>query len=406
MSKTPYWPLCADVFTFRDKFKISKFLFTERIWTYGAHVRAYEEMWEKYLQGYGQKTHAIMASSGSTANELIAMRRKWELQKEGRWPKANKVIVPVNTWISSVSPWINLGFEPVFVDVESHNLNVGPEALSRAFAAHEPGTIGTVFYTALLGFFGDLFACKEVAESHGARFLMDNCEASFSSIQDNDGWNTWDVKLCSFTTCSTSVFYSHFTTSGTEGGLIFTQNDEEAEWFRMARNHGMTRGMPDSYKNPKVSPDFDFYLMGSNYRSSNLQAYMASLDFERGLALSDHRKYMFHIFQSLAWDGKKSKIRLFQNGPIKGVAVPLAIPIVCEDEAKKNRVEGYLKARGVMTRPIIGGNLLRHTAFAGYGNPEDFPVADHAHHCGLYIGLHKNVTEKMVTDIAFNIAKL
>lgn len=337
MSKTPYWPLCADVFTFRDKLKISKFLFTERIWTYGAHVRAYEEMWEKYLAGY-EKTHTIMVSSGSTANELIAMRRKWELQKEGRWPKANKVIVPVNTWVSSVSPYINLGFEPVFVDVESHNLNVGPEALSRAFAAHEPGTIGTVFYTALLGFFGDLFACKEVTENHGARFLMDNCEASFSSIQDNDGWNTWDVKLCSFATCSTSVFYSHFTTSGTEGGLIFTQNDEEAEWFRMARNHGMTRGMPDSYKNPKVSPDFDFYLMGSNYRSSNLQAYMAFLDFERGLALSDHRRRMFEAFQTLAWD-HKSKIRLFHNGSVKGTAVPLAIPIVCEDEAKKNRVE-------------------------------------------------------------------
>lgn len=401
MKSQPYWPLCADVFTFSDKLKISKFLFTERIWTYGEHVRTYEKMWEDYLWN---DTKAIMVSSGSTANELIALRRKWELQQAGRWPKSSKVIFPVNTWISSVSPWINLGFEPVFVDVEEHNLNASAERLLVTFDEHEKGSIGTVFYTALLGFFGDLHDCKRVTEANGARFLMDNCEASFSEIEDSDGWNTWNVKLGSFATCSTSIFYSHFTTSGSESGLIFTQDQDEADWYRMARNHGMTRGMPEKYKNPDVNGDFDFYLMGSNYRSSNLQAYMASLDFERGLGLSDHRCIMFELFQSnLPFRGQ---FRYIHNGVVNGKVVPLAIPIVCKDEATKNRAEGYLKARGVMTRPIIGGNLLRHTAFKGYGNPKDYPVADHSHRCGFYIGLHKNVTEEMVMDIAAGISKL
>jgi CDP-6-deoxy-D-xylo-4-hexulose-3-dehydrase len=386
---------------------IAKFLFAEKIWTYGQHVRNYEQIWERYLKFFPDKTYAIMVSSGSTANELIAMRRKWELQRVDEWPRRNKVIFPVNTWISSVSPWINLGFEPVFVDVEKHNLNVLSDALAKAFSGSELGSIGTVFYTALLGFFGDLEKCKKVTEDNGARFLMDNCEASFSEVGETDGWNKWAKPICAFATCSTSIYVSHFTTSSTEGGLIFTQNEEEAEWFRMARNHGMTRGMPDQYKNPKVNPDFDFYLMGSNYRSSNLAAYMASLDFERGSALSTHRRTIWETFSSelLRADTKK-EFWFLRQPPGEDIVVPLAIPIVTKTPEKKARIEGYLKAKGVMTRPIIGGCLLHHTAFQGYGNPEDYPVANHAHHCGLYIGLHKDVTVDMARKLAREIASL
>lgn len=396
------WPLCADVFTFRDKLKISKFLFTEKIWTYGKHIRRYEKRWEQELVGF-PKSHAIMVSSGSAANELIALRRKWELQQAGEWPKRNKVLFPVNTWISSVSPWINCGFEPVFMDVQPNNMNSDSTDILKAFEKYP--NIGTVFYTALLGFFGDLWQCMEVCEKHNVRFLMDNCEASFSTIlDDRDLWNHWYVSLCSLTTCSTSIFYSHFTTSGTEGGLIFTQSEEEADWFRMARNHGMTRGMPEKYKNKDVNPDFDFYLMGSNYRSSNLQAYMASLDFERAIKFNEERCIAWSRFNDALF-GHREKFKWIFNNQ-KGSVVPLAIPIVATTPEFKNKAEGYLKARGVMTRPIIAGNLLRHTAFKQYGNPEDFPVADHFHKCGLYIGLHKNVTKQMIKELTDGLKTL
>ncbi len=61
---------------------------------------------------------------------------------------------------------------------------------------------------------------------------------------------------------------------------------------------------------------------------------------------------------------------------------------------------------GIEHRPIVGGNLLRHTAFKDYGNPDDYPVAQWAHDCGLYIGLHEGVTEKMVVELAKKLNKL
>lgn len=385
-----YWPLCADVFTVLDKIKIAYFLFTERIWTYGEWVKKYEEKWSKY-----SGVHAIMVSSGSTANELIALRRKWELQKSGDWPRRNRVVFPVNTWISSVSPWINAGFEAVFTDIDPDNLNMMSQNLRPVLDKDPDNHIGTVFYTSLLGFYGDLSNITMLCNSHNARFLMDNCESSFTNVNEVGGG-----RIVSYATSSTSIFYSHFTTSGTEGGIIFTSNDEEADWFKMARNHGMTRGMPDHYKNPNVHPSFDFWMIGSNYRSSNLQAYMASLDFDRAKKFSETKRYKIcRVFHS---NLNMSKYATMYGLDYYGV-VPLAIPILCRTRDQRIKVETYLKTRGVETRPIIGGCLLAHTAFKGYGDPKDFPNAMWSHQCGLYIGIHQNVTIDMAAKLALDL---
>lgn len=400
MSDKIYWPLCADVFTIWDKIKISWFLFTERIWTYGKWVKKYENMWEKE---FGCK-HAIMVSSGSTANELIALRRKWELQETGEWPKRKKVICPVNTWISSVSPFIYSGYEIVFSDVTRGNFNISADILREILNKDIDKEIGTVFYTALLGFHQDLIKCKELTEAHGARFLMDNCEASFSRfVKFENGQNKFN-SILNLVTCSTSIFYSHFTTSGTEGGLIFTQDDEEANWYRMMRSHGLTRGMPEKYKNPNVNQEFDFALIGTNYRSSNLQAYMASLDFGRAVKFSGMRCLLMLEFIRRISSSYRSLFSL--DDLAGGLTVPLAIPITCRSQDHRREVEKYLKDSGVVTRPIIGGCLLAHTAFKRYGDINDFPIAKELHECGLYVGLNKNVTSDMVKKLAEDLNKI
>lgn len=396
MSKKYNWPLCADVFSFWDKVKISKFLFTEKIWTYGEWVKKYEQMWSNFLHG----SHVIMVSSGSAANELIALRRKWELQQAGDWPRRNKVVAPCNTWISSVSVWINAGYEVVFTDVAPHNLNMTSEHLKEVFAKDLNKEIGTVFYTALLGFFGDLHECKRLTEEHGARFLMDNCEATLSGIATHlPGENT---NLLNFCTSSTSLFFSHFVVSGTEGGLIVTQDEEEANFYRMMRSHGLTRGMPDKYKNKAVSPDFDFALMGSNYRSSNLQAYMASLDFERGIKYC--RNERMKIFRAF-YDNLNDNYEMFyQVEP--GYITPLAIPIICKTDELKIKLELFCKLMGIATRPVIGGVLCEHTAFKGLCDSADYPVALNTHKRGLYIGINKNVTVEMAFNLAQDLNRL
>lgn len=398
MTKPLNWKLSVSPFTLADKARISAFLFTEPMWTYGKHVRDYERLWERQ---FGVK-HAIMVSSGSTANELIALHRKHELVAAGQWPAKNRVVFPVNTWISSVSVWVNLGFEPVFMDVSPDNLNATYDDVLAGLKAE--GAL-TLFYTALLGFHNDLDAIKNLCVRHGVRFLMDNCEASFSSTQwpIDAPWGemmpkcrTAPASLLSLTTCSTSIFFSHFTTSGTEGGLIFTENDDEADWYRMARSHGLTRGMPDRYKNPNVNADFDFYLMGSNYRSSNLQAYMASLDFQRAYdwSMANRRQLFRAVNDNLSTD----LFDRFQPGASASdheLSIPLSLPIMAKTPEIRARVQLRLAELGCLCRPLVAGSLLRHSAFKGYGDPTTFPVADHSHSSHLYVGLNPSITLDM-----------
>jgi len=405
------WPLQVPTFTWKDKLKISKWLFTEDRWTQGKYVEDYEKTWSKYVGG----AHVIMVSSGSTANELIALRRKWELegyggQFESIFNQKKKVLFPACTWISSISPWINIGFEPAFMDI-GRNLNSFSEDVEKALKADTNREIGTVFYTTLLGFAGDLEKIANVCRDYKVELLLDNCESSFSWKQfGTNGWDDYYSHFCNYATSSTSIYFSHLTTSGTEGGLIFCKGDEEADWYRMMRSHGMTRGMPEHYKNPNVDPMFDFYYMGSNYRSSNLQAYMASLDFERALKFCKKRKDISLTFSSNL-DGGKFDSLVHHPMESEGAYTPMVLPIIVRKNINRpdliNKVKGYLTACGVEYRPIVGGNLLHQTAFKKYGfKPEDFPNAEWIHHNGIYIGLHHKVTYEMVKDLAKEISEL
>lgn len=177
--------------------------------------------------------------------------------------------------------------------------------------------------------------------------------------------------------------------------MIFCHTNMEANWYRMARNHGMTRGMPDFYKNADVDPRFDFYCMGSNHRTTNLAAYMASLDFNRARAFSSRRQELSLRF-SYKLDGEKFER---PHRHIDG-EVPLVLPIVAKRSGIIEKVKHTLDALGVESRPIVGGNMLRHTALGMQDYAKDFPRAEHIHENGVYIGLHRGVTNDMIDRVA------
>jgi len=383
--RTMNWPLAVSNFTPLDKLKIGWWLLKEDHWSQGDWVREYEETWEDYTGA----PYAIMVSSGSAANFLIAQRRKAELVESGEWPHRNKVVFPVVNWISAVSPWIQQGFHPVFIDVSS-NLCSSSDQVSAAL--HEKD-IAAVFYTTLLGLSGYLENIKRTCEYHGVPLYLDNCESSFSLEGERH--------FCNFVTSSTSFYFSHHTSGNQEGGMIFCQTAEEACFYRMARNHGMTRGMPDAYKNVDAHPHFDFYLLGSNHRSSNLLAYMASLDFKRALAFIPKRQAMSAQFT------EELDPKLYESPHLAlRNCVPLALPIVCKQSGRIEKVRKLLDKLRVEHRPIVGGNLLKHTAFRGYGKAKQFKRACHIHDNGLYIGLTTGVTTRMVADLACELNRL
>ena len=68
----------------------------------------------------------------------------------------------------------------------------------------------------------------------------------------------------------------------------------------MARNHGMVRSLPKSaqpsYKNWFVDERFDFNLLGSNFRTTDINAYIGLLDFQRRDYYLQQRQYLYNLF--------------------------------------------------------------------------------------------------------------
>jgi CDP-6-deoxy-D-xylo-4-hexulose-3-dehydrase len=398
--------------TFLDELKIGKFLLTNDKWTVGPEIEKYEKKWSEYT---GCK-YVVMVHSGSAANELIALRRRDQLVRQGKWiPGQNKVLFNVVNWISSISPFSNLSFKPVFVDVELSNLNPSVAQIEEKLKSDRE--IKTVFYTTLLGQSCDLEKLIILCEAYEVELLLDNCESSFSweIFNKDDPFCHQKVHFCNLTLSSTSVYASHYTSGLQEGGLIFCQDEETYDWMRMMRNHGMTRGMPEKYRNSLVDPSFDFNVMGSNYRTTNLIAYMHSLDFDRSLKWSEgyRRNIAGQFYATLCFGDLKPCVKFLYpmfNNSDTDKHIPLALPIIkhpnCQDSELIGRVKGYLSAVGVGYRGLVGSNLLYHTAFQGLGNPKDYPNADYLHHNSIYIGLHAGVDSKMAVSLAKELSKL
>ena len=80
--------------------------------------------------------------------------------------------------------------------------------------------------------------------------------------------------------------------------------------------------------------------------------------------------------------------------------VPLVLPIVAKRSGIIQKVKKTLDSLGIESRPIIGGNMLRHTALGLQDEAHEYPRAEHIHDNGLYIGLHRGVTPEMVSELS------
>lgn len=384
------WPLNTSHFTWSDRIKLASFFLNpNKRWTMDAEVRAYEKEMAEYV---GVK-YAVFVSSGSTANTILAM---WLKEKNTR----KKIIFPSTTWITSISPFIREGFEPVFVDVDMDDLSLDLKKTEEILKKDKE--IGCIFPTSLLGFTPDLFKLWDLGNDYCTEVMMDNCENTFGSYGDKI---SHEINVSALFTSTTSTYFGHQLQS-IEGGFIFTNSEEQYEYFLMARNHGMVRSLPKGkqvkYSNGAVNPLFDFRYLGNNFRNSDVHALAGRLDFKRIHSYIKARKMLYNVF-STSLDPKKYMLpKQFSDRE----HVAFCLPIISKEKRNVRPLIQECEKMGIETRPIISGNLLRQTCFKKYGNSSDFPNSEHLHQHGFYVGLHPKIHWKQVSKLADHLNKL
>lgn len=395
-------PLNINDFSFLDRLKICKFfLNSKNRWTQDKYVQKYEEKTREYVDSI----FSVYVSSGSSANQLICQYVKDKLIQNKEWNKRKRVIISSVTWQTNVSVWVREGFEPIFLDINLNDFCFDYKNLEEYLEKNNE-YVAAVFPTSVLGFTPDIEKLNFLQKKYPLiKFALDCCENFLGEFNDKN--------VCNFFTSSTSCFFAHQITNGTEGGFIFTNNYDEYRYFLLARAHGLLRNFipyenkfSTNYLNPQQNPlvdsQFDFQILSSNYRSSDIAAFMGLLNFNKIKNNKNHRIYIYNIFKRFI-DREKYYLPNVRN---KCLDIPFCLPIICKNENQKKEVIKVLNNLKIEYRSFISGNMLRQLPYQNFGNYKDFTNAEYINNCAIYIGLHPKVKEKQILELTKELNKI
>ncbi|NCA82486.1 MAG: DegT/DnrJ/EryC1/StrS aminotransferase family protein [Opitutae bacterium] len=366
-------PLMANNITAEDRAAVIEFLKGDPILTQASNVRAFEQEWSAWL---GVR-HSVFVNSGASAN-FITMAALRHLHGPG------EVIVPTLTWVSDISSVLAAGHKPVFMDVNPRTLAMDPRQVG---AALNPNT-RAVFLTHCQGFDGlDDALLAELQKRH-IPLIEDVCESHGATHRGQ--------KAGSFGLASNFSFYFAHHMSTIEGGMVCTDDEDFHQAARMLRSHGMVRESdnPEFRKkwedaSPDLNPKFIFAWPTGNYRSTEINAVIGRSQLKRLDANNRRRTENFQLFLSLL-----DPALYWTDFQVEG-SVNYAFNLVMNkpDEALRDRLMAAMDAHGIEHRrgSAGGGNQLRQPYLAGIAPekadiPRLFPVIDHIHFFGFYIG--------------------
>ena len=349
------------------------------ILTQSVEVERFETAWSEWL---GVK-HSVFVNSGSSANfiTMAALRARFG---EG------EIIVPTLTWVSDIASVLAARFEPVFVDIDRRTLGMDP---AQVIDRLSPRT-RAVFLTHVLGYNALTAGLRDELARRGIALIEDTCESYGATFEGR--------KLGTFGLASNFSFYYAHHMSTVEGGMISTDDPELYETCRMLRAHGMVREAKSpairaayAERHPDLNPDFIFAYGGFNARGTEIQAAMGRSQLKRLDASNERRRANLARFLG-GLDPDVYQTDFAVEGSCNyAFTVVLRKP----DEVLRDRVMETLRAARVEFRKGTagGGNQLRQPYLRHLGlDPTAFPVVDHVHFFGFYIGNYPDLQAEKI----------
>ncbi len=364
--------------------------------TMGSEVKKFESKMSKYL---GVK-HFVMVNSGSSANLLMIEALMRPTIYRPRLNPGDSVLVPAIAWPTTIWPLIQLGLNPLFVDVDPNTLALDLDAAQRLIESSRIPVKG-IFPIHPLGYAIPPSMLNEFVAKNDLVLINDVCESLGSW---NEGKHAGTTGLAS----SFSFYFSHHITT-MEGGGIATDDDAFADDLRSMRSHGWSRDRADvSTWNSQVSNNdskFLFVSTGYNVRPMEIQAAIGSLQIDELESFVDKRR---EIAQRVchALSGTKLSVigkNAFQSAESMKTNSWMLIPIKINGDSIAERKELILNTLAkleIETRPVLTGNFLSQPAIQRITrhavDPKSFKAATEITESAFLVGAHHDLTEEQI----------
>lgn len=374
----------------------------------------YTVEFEKKLAEYLHVRYAALVNSGSSANLIAFMTLTSPLLGERRVKRGDEVITVAAGFPTTVTPVIQYGAVPVFVDVTIPQYNIDVARLEEAYSEKTKA----VMIAHTLGNPFDLAAVKAFCDRHGLWLVEDNCDALGTRYTMNGG----EKFTGTVGDIGTSSFYPpHHMTMG-EGGAVYTDNPLLNKIIRSMRDWGRDcvcasgqdnlcghrfdrqyGELPLGYDHKYVYSHF-----GYNLKATDLQAAIGCAQIEKFPSFVEKRRHNFERLHK-ALEGLEDRLILPEAAPNSRPSW-FGFLITCKEGTDRNKVVQYVESRGVQTRMLFAGNLIKHPCFdemraegKGYRVVGDLTNTDRIMRDTFWVGVYPGMNDEMIDYMAKTI---
>ena len=367
----------------------------------------YTQQFEKQLAEYLKVPNCLLVNSGSSANLLAFMALTSPLLEDRAVKRGDEVITVAAGFPTTVTPILQFGAVPVFVDVTIPQYNIDVSMLEQALSSKTKA----VMLAHTLGNPFDLQAVKSFCAAHNLWLIEDNCDA-LGSKYTIDGVSKFTGTIGDI---GTSSFYPpHHMTMG-EGGAVYTANPLLNKIMLSMRDWGRDCICPSGKDNlcgkrfDKQYGDLPFgydhkYVyshFGYNLKATDMQAAIGCAQLEKFPSFVERRK---HNYRRL-YEGLKQ----LQDKLILPEPAPNSDPswfgflITCQNGVNRNKIVRHLESNNIQTRMLFAGNLVKHPCFdemrksgTGYRVAGALEATDRIMNDTFWIGVYPGMTDEMV----------
>lgn len=367
-----------------------------------------EEFEKEFAKWIGIK-HAHLVNSGSSANLIaISVLTSPELG-ERRIKKGDEVITVACGFPSTISPILQNGAVPVFVDVTIPQYNIDVTKLEAARSEKTKAVI--VAHT--LGNPFDLKVVREFCQKYNLWLIEDNCDA-LGSKYTIDGvtkyTGTWgDI--------GTSSFYPpHHMTMG-EGGCVYTDNPLLSRLILSFRDWGRSCVCPsgkDNFCGHRFDGQFGLLPVGYDHKYvySHFGYNLKVTDMQAAIGCAQLKKFPSFIKKRRHnWDRLYQKLKCIEDKIILPEPAVNSEPswfgfLITLKNHDRKLVTQYIEAHNIQTRLLFSGNMVKHPCFDPIRDSNDYRVVgeltntDQIMNQTFWVGVAPTMNDDMIDYMA------
>lgn len=334
---------------------------------------SFENIFPKLLN----KEYGILTNSGSSSN--LIMMSSLTSKRLYNLPKGTKVITPIAGFPTTINPIFQVGFEPLFVDIDLDTLNLNLEQVAEQ--AKKGARVIT--FAHVLGNPPNMSDLMEIVKEYNLILLEDCCDALGSNFNDQPLGSFGEFASCSF-------YPAHHITMG-EGGFVACNTKQQEtvarsfrEWGRGCYCVGLKANL---LKNGSCGNRFSNWLpslpneifdhkyvydeIGYNLKPIEVQAAMGLKQIDKLPVIKQKRNHnharltqIFSKYEEYFVLPKATK-----NSDPSWFA--FALTIKNNSFFKRKDIVEFLEINKIQTRPYFAGNIMLQPAYTGLMNTEE-----------------------------------